>query len=141
VKTVASVALLALLVAPAAAQPQQGWELRVPDRVELVAGAGGTLSIAISVDRGLAISKDAGVILDLAPEGGLTVKRRRLGRGDAVDPDADAPRFAVPLRGDVAGDYRVKLHVRFWVCGQRACRPADARRTIAVTVAPASAAP
>lgn len=129
-------ALLILLVAvPAHAEP--GWELRVPERVELVAGAGGTLPVAIAVDRGQTISKDAGLILDIAPEG-VTVKKRRLGRADAVDPDADAPRFAVPLRADAAGDFTVRLHVRFWLCGSKACRPIDARRTVAVA---ASAAP
>jgi hypothetical protein len=115
---------------------EPGWELRVPDRVELVAGAPGTLPIAIAIDRGLAISKDAGVILDLAPEGGLAVKRHRLGRGDAVDPDADSPRFAVPLHVEAAGEYRLKLHVQLWLCGQKSCRPVEARRTIAVAATP-----
>lgn len=135
---------LALVLAPAAALAQPGWELRVPDRVELVAGAGGTLPITIEVDRGQSISKDAGLVLDLAPEGGVTIPRRRLGRGDAVDPDADSPRFAVALRAAAAGDYRVKLHVRFWLCGDKACRPAEARRTVAIAVAaapPAAPAP
>ena len=126
-----SLLVLAVLAAPAYARP--GWELHVPERVELVAGAGGTLPVAIAVDRGQTISKDAGVILDLAPEG-VTVTKRRLGRGDAVDPDADAPRFAVPLRADAAGDFTVKLHLRFWLCGAKACRPVDARRTVAVAV-------
>jgi hypothetical protein len=119
----------------------EGWELKVPERVELVVGAGGTLPIAIAVDRGLSVSKDAGLILDLAPAPGIVIKRHRLGRGDAVDPDADDPRFAVPLRADAAGDYVVKLHVQFWLCGKRACRPIEARRTIAVAVGASPASP
>lgn len=126
------VALL-LLLAASTAHAEPGWELRVPERVELVAGAGGTLPVAIAVDRGLTISKDARLILDLAPEG-VGVPKKRLGRGDAVDPDADAPRFAVPLHADAAGDFTVRLHVRFWLCGAKACRPIDARRTVAVAV-------
>ena len=106
----------------------------MPEKVELAEGASSSLGIAIAVDRGLAISKDAAVIIDLAPEGGVSVKRRRLGRADAVDPDADQPRFAVPLHGDAAGDFSLKLHVRFWVCAQRTCKPVDARRSVAVTV-------
>jgi hypothetical protein len=107
----------------------------VPEHVDLVAGAaGGTLPIAIVVDRGLTISKDADMIVDVAPDGGVVVRRRRLGRSDAVDPGADSPRFEVALRADAAGDFRVKLHVQFWLCGEKTCRPIDARRTVGVTV-------
>jgi hypothetical protein len=124
---------IVLVSAPAHAAP--GWDLRIPERVDLVAGASGSLPIAITLDRGLTISKDAALTLDLAPEGALTIKRRRLGRGDAVDPDADAPRFAVPLRADVAGDYTLKIRLRCWVCGTWVCRPVDAKRTVSVAVA------
>jgi len=132
---------LAILLAASVAHAEPGWDLKVPERVELVAGEAGTLPIAISVDRGLAISKDAGLVLDLAPEGAVEVRRKRLGRADAVDPDADSPRFAVALRADAAGDFRVRMHLRFWLCGQKSCRPIDARRTVAVAVAAAAAPP
>ena len=125
--------VVALFAAPAAAQRAPGWDLKIPERVELVAGASGTLPITITIDRGLAISKDAGLTLDLAPEGSVTIKRRRLGRADAVDPDADAPRFAVPIHVEAAGDFAIKVHLRFWLCGSKVCRPIDARRTVAIT--------
>ena len=131
-------AVLALVViaAPASAQRAPGWELKIPERVELVAGTSGTLTVTINIDRGMSISKDAGLTLDLAPEGSVAIKRRRLGRADAVDPDADAPRFAVPLHVEAAGDFSIKVHLRFWLCGSRACRPIDARRTVAVAATP-----
>jgi len=127
-------ALLLLLVA-GTAYAEPGWELRVPERIELVAGTPGSLPVAIAVDRGQTISKDGGLILDLATDG-VTIKKKRLGRGDAVDPDAEAPRFAVPVHADAAGDFTVRLHVRFWLCGTKACKPIDARRTVAVAVTP-----
>ncbi len=135
--------LLVLLVASTAspARGDAGWDLKVPERVELAAGASGTLPIAIAVDRGLQISKDAGLVLDLAPSGGVVVKRRRLARADAVDPDADAPRFAVPIHADAAGDYTIALHLRFWLCGGKTCRPIDAKRTIAVAASAPTATP
>ncbi len=129
------VLVLVLVLDPHVARAEtSGYELRVPERVELHPGDAGTLAVAISVDRGRTISKDAGLILDLAPEGSVTVKRRRLARTDAVDPDADEPRFAIAVRADAAGDYAIKLHLRFWLCGARVCRPVDARRTVAVAV-------
>jgi hypothetical protein len=127
--------LAAALGAPAAAQGDPGWDVRVAERVDVAAGATAPLSIAIAVDRGLTVSKDAAVILDLAPDAGVSVKKRRLGRGDAVDPDADAPRFVVPVHGDAPGDHPVRLRLRFWLCGARACRPIDVRRTATVSVA------
>jgi hypothetical protein len=64
-----------------------------------------------------------------------------LGRPEAVDPEADVPRFVVPIRADTAGDHLVKLRIRLWLCGAKVCRPLDVKRqtTVAVTAsAPAS---
>jgi hypothetical protein len=131
VKVALAIGVLAL-TSTAAAGP--GWELHVPERVEIASGNTGTLAIDISLDRGQTISKDAGLVLDLAPDGGVSLKRRRLSRTDAVDPDADAPRFSIPLHAEAAGDFTLKLHVRFWLCGSKVCRPIDARRTVAISV-------
>lgn len=130
-KVALAIGVLAL-TSTAAAGP--GWELHVPERVEIASGNTGTLAIDISLDRGQTISKDAGLVLDLAPDGGVSLKRRRLSRTDAVDPDADAPRFSIPLHAEAAGDFTLKLHVRFWLCGSKVCRPIDARRTVAISV-------
>lgn len=123
-----------LLCAPAEAQRDPGWDVRVAERVELAVGASAPLAIAVAVDRGLTVSKDAAVIIDLAPDDGVGVKKRRLGRGDAVDPEADAPRFAVALRGDAPGEHTVRLHIRFWLCRSKTCRPIDVRREAHVSV-------
>src|SRR5262245_47403269 len=119
----------------AEAQREPGWDLRVAERLEVAAGASAPLTIALAVDRGLTVSKDAAVIIDLAPDAGISVKKKRLGRSDAVDPEADAPRFAVNVRGDAPGDHAMRMRVRFWLCGTRSCRPIDVRRTVTVAVA------
>jgi hypothetical protein len=140
-RLVLPLALLALVIGTGAeAQRQPGWEIRVGDKVVLAPGASGTIPVSIAVDRGLSVSRDAQVILDLAPEPGLTFRKRRLGRTDAVDPEADAPRFAVAVRGDTDGEHTVKLRIRFWLCGGKSCKPIDVRRTAVVSVA-ASPAP
>ena len=123
------------LTARAEAQRQPGWEVRVPERIEVAPGASGSIAISIAVDRGLTVSKDAAVIVDLVAPAGIALRKRRLGRGEAVDPEADAPRFAVPVRATDAGDHTVKIRVRFWVCGARSCKPVDVRRSAIVTVA------
>jgi hypothetical protein len=138
-----AVAGLALLVAPspAHAQRQPGWDIRVPERVEVAAGGSATVTIAIAVDRGLVVSKDASIIIDLAPEAPLTVKRKRLGRNDAVDPEADAPRFAVAVRAtspDATGERALEIRIRLWVCGGKVCKPLDEKRRVTVVVTPPS---
>jgi hypothetical protein len=126
-----SLALVLLFTATASAE---SWDIKIPERVEMTTTAGGTLPINIVVDRGMSLSKDASIVIDLAPEPGVTVKRRRLGRTDAVDPEADAPRFSVPLRADNPGDFALRVRLRFWLCGQKVCKPVDAKRTVTVAV-------
>ena len=133
--------VVAALGGRAEAQREPGWELRVPERVELALGEAGALPIALALDRGLTVSKDAAVIVDLAPAAGVAMRKRRLGRGDAVDPEADAPRFAAAMRGEVAGEHVVAVRVRLWLCGGRVCRPLDVRRTATVVVTPPAPPP
>jgi hypothetical protein len=131
-------ALALLLVAGLAeAQPREPWEVRVADKITVAPGQMGTISIAIAVDRGLTVSKDASVIIDALGEPGITVRKTRLGRSDAVDPEADAPRFALAVKGETAGEHAVKVRVRFWVCGGKSCKPIDVRRSAMVSVAAA----
>jgi hypothetical protein len=126
---------LLLVAGIARAQPREPWEVRVADKLTIAPGETGSISIAIAVDRGLTVSKDANVIIDALGEPGVTVRKKRLGRNDAVDPEADAPRFAVPVKGDTAGEHAVKVRVRFWLCGGKSCRPIDVRRSATVSVA------
>ena len=130
--------MVGLLVAANASRADPpGWDVRVPERLEVALGAGAVLPIAIAVDRGSVVSKDAPVIVEFRAEPGVAFKKRRLGRGDAVDPEADAPRFAVAVRGDTAGSHAVTVRVRLWLCGGRVCRPLDVKRQLSVVVTPA----
>jgi hypothetical protein len=127
---------LVVVAGVAYAQPRQpGWEVTVADKVSVAPGEAGSISVAIRVDRGLTVSKDASVIVDVQADPGVTVRKKRLGRTDAVDPEADAPRFAVAVKGDTAGEHAVRVRVRFWVCGGKSCKPVDARKSAMVTVA------
>lgn len=131
-----SLAVIVALGSTAAAQREPGWEVRVPERLEVVAGEGGALAIALAVDRGLTISKDAPVIVDLVAPAGVAIKKTRLGRADAVDPGADAPRFSVAVRPAEPGEHVVKIRLRAWLCGGRVCRPLDVARQALVVAAP-----
>lgn len=132
------VAIAIAVLAPALAAADPGWEVRIPDRTEIAVGGTGTLSITVAADRGNSISKDGGVILDLKTDPTITLKKKRLSRGDAADPEADAPRFAIPLKVESLGDREVKVRLRFWVCASRTCRPIDVSRSAKIAVIPAS---
>lgn len=127
-------ALVVLLAAGTA--HADAYDVRIPDKLELTAGTPGTLGITITLDRGLTISRDAALQIDLAPDAGVSIKRLRLSRTDAVDPEADAPRFAIAVKSDAAGAYNIKVHAKFWLCATHTCRPIDVRRTVSVTVSP-----
>ena len=129
-------AIAILLVASYAhAQPAQpGWEINVPEKVEVVKGAVANVPITIAVDRGLSVSKSGPVLIDLSPDAGLYIKKRRIGRPDAVDPEADVPRFVVPVRADQTGDLVVRLRIRLWLCGAKVCRPVDVKKQATISV-------
>lgn len=136
-----AIAIITMVAKAAHAQPAT-WEIKIPDKVEAAQGATVQVPITIAVDRGFSVSKDGPVLIDLAPDPGLTIKKRRLGRREAVDPEADVPRFVVPVRTDAAGDHLVKLRIRLWLCGGKVCRPLDVKRQTTVSVtAPAPASP
>lgn len=129
-----------LAVSTARAQPTN-WEIKVPDKVEVATGATASVPVTIAVDRGFSISRDGPVVIDVSPDPGLTIKKRRLGRADAVDPEADVPRFVVPVRADTAGEHLVKLRIRLWLCGGKVCRPLDVKRQTALLVAAPAVTP
>jgi hypothetical protein len=128
--------ILLAIAGIAHAQPAQpgGWEIKVPEKLEVALGAIASMPITIAVDRGLSISKSGPVLIDLAPDAGLYIKKRRIGRPDAVDPDADVPRFVVPIRADAAGELVVKVRIRLWLCGGKVCRPLDLKRQTTILV-------
>ena len=80
------------------------------------------------------MSRDGPVIVDLSPADGLIVPKRRYQRADAADQQAEDPRFDLGFRADEAGDYRLGIELRFWICADRTCRPVREKRSVAVRV-------
>ncbi len=142
--TVRAAIVVAVTIAATTARADAplGWEVRVPEKIEVARGQVASVPIAIALDRGITVSKDGPVLIDVAADPGLYVRKRRLLRADAVDPEADLPRFVIPVRGDTAGDHVVKLRIRLWLCGGKVCRPLDLKRQTIITVAaPATPTP
>ncbi len=111
-----------------------GFELRVAEVVTIELGGAGAVSVALVPAPGYRVSAEAPARLAVEAGDGLGLPRRRYLRKDAADPAADAPRFDVRVRGKVAGDHRLVLDVRLWLCGPRMCHPVRLARTVTVHV-------
>ena len=141
-----STARLAVVVAalagcaPAAAD-EPDVALRVAGEVTLAPGEAASVSVTIAPAAGRTVSSDGPLRLTAEAGDGLVLPRRRFARKDAADPAADAPRFDVRLRGKAAGDHRLALDVRLWLCGPRMCRPVRLQRTVTVRVVAPPAPP
>jgi hypothetical protein len=132
----AAAAWLAIALAdPGASGRPADWKLVAPARVELAPGAAGVVEIEVVPDGGRRVSRDGPLRLDVkAGEGVVIAGRKRLGLGDAVDPGAAAPKFAVKVTGDSPGSYAVDVTVRFWLCARQSCKPVRGAATVAVDV-------
>jgi hypothetical protein len=135
------VALAAIIAAAGrgVAEAPPRWTVEVPATLAIAAGAPATLPIALGAGPGQTISRDGPLTIDVGAPAGVTFRRQRFDRRDAVEGDgASGPRFELPFRIDAPGAYQLTVRVRFWSCGDRVCRPVDVRREVAVEVAPAT---
>lgn len=132
---VAAVAITVLL-GPAGvsrADEPAPWVIEVSERLELLPGAVGTTRVVLRGRGRHAVGK-SGLLIDLTPARGLSLRQRRYQRADAAEAEAAEPSFAIPVRADAAGSYTLELRLRFWVCTPRSCQPVDERRAVAVEV-------
>jgi hypothetical protein len=130
----AAVALAAVGACSSARADDPGYELRVTDDVTIELGSSTAISVAIVPAAGRTVSGDGPVRVGVTGPDALGLPRRRYGRKDAADPAADAPRFDIKVKARDAGDHRLTLDVRFWLCGARVCLPIATSRTVTVHV-------
>lgn len=129
-------AIAVALLATNAAGERSEYEIKLGAVADIQVGSTGALALTISPLRDRRVSKDGPLSIDVLvdPPAGLKLPRSRLRLRDAVDPEAQAPRFEIPLEGERAGAYQLEIDVRFWICARRTCRPVRERRTAKVAV-------
>jgi hypothetical protein len=137
VRWAVAIALAAALPGAAAARP--GFAIVLPDQVTVAERAEGKVSLTIAPEPGRTVSRKGPLRVTLAaePQGGLELPRRRYRRSDAADALAESPRFDLAVRGRRAGQVRLVVAVRFWLCGRWTCWPVAAERRVPVEVTPA----
>lgn len=129
----AAAAALALLAACRAARADDpGFELRIAAPAEVAPGEVAAVSVTLVPAAGRTVATEAPLRLALDADDALALPRRRYLRKDAADPAADAPRFDVKVRPRSAGDHRLTVAARFWLCATKTCRPVTATRAVII---------
>lgn len=138
------VAAALLLLASSAAESQAGdkakpkpsYRVVFPAAMELQVGSTEVLELAVIPVDGFRVDLHGPVRITFqsgeSPH--VTIKKPRLSRKDALDPQSEAPRFRVPVRGIGAGQERVSIRYRFWLCRSKICRPVRGKAVLTALV-------
>jgi hypothetical protein len=135
-----ALALVALLAAPVlAAEPADvGSTYRLVTEAapaSLRVGGKGRVVVAVEpLTKGVHVDPKAPFKVKVAPSAGLSVARAELRRADAVDPQAESPRFEIPFTATAAGPQEVRLQVDFYVCSDSWCAKQSRTASLPVQV-------
>jgi hypothetical protein len=99
----------------------------------LKVGATGKVVVAIEPTvKGVHTNRDFPLRYKVEASPGLRVEKAELRRADAVDPNADNPRFEIPVTGGAPGAQQVTVQMRFAICSDTWCVPQA--RTVSVPI-------
>lgn len=101
---------------------------------QLASGAEGKLVIAIVPLNGTHVHPSAPLKIALSGSAGLKLSRDKLGHADAIDPQAEAPRFEVPFTGTQAGAQEARAKVDFFLCSDEWCMKQSRDLSVAIQV-------
>jgi hypothetical protein len=78
------------------------------------------------------VNAQAPLKIKIEAPAGLELGKGELGRKDAVDPRAEAPRFEVPFTATAAGVQQAKANLDFYICSDAWC--VKQVKTVAIAV-------
>jgi len=84
-------------------------------------GGEGALAISITPLEKTHVHPQAPLKVTLTASPGLGLAKGALGRGDLVDPKAEAPAFKVPFKATAAGAQELVAKVDFFICSDQWC--------------------
>jgi hypothetical protein len=117
----AALALAAVLAAPEADAAKTYRIATDGSTAQLAVGATGKVVLAIEPLGNVHVHPQAPLKITVESSKGLRVEKAQLGRKDAVDPKAEAPRFEVPFSAVEAGKQEARAKVDFFVCSDQWC--------------------
>ena len=86
------------------------------------------------LEKGIHVNREFPLKYKVEPSPGLQVERSEWKRGDAVDPDAENPRFEIPVVAVARGAQQVAVQMRFAICSDSWCVPQTRTVTVAIDV-------
>jgi len=86
------------------------------------------------LQKGIHVNREFPLKYRVEPSAGLQVERSEWKRGDAVDPDAENPRFEIPVVAVAKGAQQVAVQMRFAICSDSWCVPQTRTVTVAIDV-------
>lgn len=118
------------------AKPKPSYRVVFPVALELQVDSAADLDLAVIPVDGFRVDLHGPVRIafEQGEPGHVAIKKRQLSRRDALDPQSEAPRFRVPVRGIRAGHERVSIRYRFWLCRSKICRPVRGKVVITARV-------
>ena len=140
----AALALFAVVAAPAlGADAVQKKERATKDdyRIDVSGSSGevrvgedGVIKLVLVPKNGTKIQPQAPLEVKLSEPEGVVLEKRKLGRGDLADKDAEQPSLSTSLRGQKAGSYSIDADVSFFLCTDEWCQRMTDRVSIPVKV-------
>jgi hypothetical protein len=101
----------------------------------LKVGETGKVVVAVEpLEKGIHVNREFPLKYKVEPSAGLRVARSELKRGDAVDPDAENPRFEIPVTAGAKGQQQVVVQMRFAICSDAWCVPQSKTVTVPIDV-------
>ncbi len=101
----------------------------------LKVGEQGKVVVAVEpLEKGIHVNREFPLKYKVEPSAGLKVDKLEWKRPDAVDPNADNPRFDIPVTATAKGAQQVAVQMRFAICSDAWCVPQTRTVTVPVEV-------
>jgi hypothetical protein len=101
----------------------------------LKVGEKGKVVVAVEpLEKGIHVNREFPLKYKVEPSAGLKVEKLEWKRADAVDPNADNPRFEIPFGAAAKGAQQVAVQMRFAICSDAWCVPQTRTVTVPVEV-------
>jgi hypothetical protein len=95
---------------------------------------GKVLVVVDPLEKGIHVNREFPLKYRVEPSAGLRVTKTDLRRSDAVDPDAENPRFEIPVLALAKGAQQVAVQMRFAICSDAWCVPQTRTVTVPIDV-------